>query len=130
MIFIFCQRGRFFRQRNLVHQQLEARNRVICNSEAIAFALMLIMLWVTMYPLCLCSSIHWRNLSSNSGHWHSFLRLLHLFFNMYFSFSICFHQLHTNFSLTQNSRPVAQLFGSCVNLTTCNLNLAEYFIHF
>ena len=71
-IFVFCWRGRFFRQGNLVHQQLEARNLVICNSEAIAFALM----------------------------------------------------------LSMNSRPAAQLFGSCANLTTCSLKLAEYFIRF
>ena len=129
-IFIFCRRAGFFRWRNLVHQQLEARNPVICNSEAIAFALMLIMLRVTMYPLCLCSSIHWRSLSSNSGHWHDLLWLLHLFFGMHFSFLICFRQSRTNFSLTQNSRPAAQLFGSCANLTTCNLNLVEYFIRF
>ena len=128
-IFVFCLRARFFRRKNLVHQQLEARNPVICNSEAIAFALMLIMLQVTMYPLCLCSSIHWRSLSSHSGHWHGLPRLLHLFFGMHFSFSISFHQSRTNFLLTQNSRPVGQ-FDSCVNLTTCNLNLAEHFIRF
>ena len=41
-----------------------------------------------------------------------------------------FRQSRTNFSLTQNSRPAAQLFDSSANLTTCNLNLAEYFIRF
>ena len=126
MIFVFCPRARFFRRRKLVHQQLEPRNPVICNSEAIAFALMVIMLRVTMYLLCLCSSIHWRSLSCNSGHWHGLPWLLHMFFSMHFSFWICFCQSRTNSSLTQNSRPAAQLFDSM----TCNLNLAEYFIRF
>ena len=48
-----------------------------------------------------------------------------------FSFLICFCQSRTNFSLTQNSRPAAQLFDSCANLTTCNLNfIFQYFIRF
>ena len=70
------------------------------------------------------------NFSSNLGHWHNFPRLPHLFFGMHFSFSTCFRQSRTNFSVTLNSRPAAQLFESCANLMTCNLNLAEYFICF
>ena len=65
-------------------------------------------------------------LSCNSGHWHGLPWLLHMFFSMHFSFWICFCQSRTNSSLTQNSRPAAQLFDSM----TCNLNLAEYFIRF
>ena len=98
VILVFCWRGRFYHQRNFVHQQLEARDPVIWNSVAIAFALMMIMMQVTMKSLCLCSSIQQRSLSSNSGHWQGFLRLPHLFFGMYFSVLTCFPQSWTNFS--------------------------------
>lgn len=56
---------------------------------------------------CLCSLIQQRSLSFNSGHWHCFLWLQHLFLGMHFSFLACFCQSQTNFSLMQNSRPAA-----------------------
>lgn len=129
-IFLFWQRERLLRYKNLVHQLLDAWKSVIFNSSAFASAFDRIMLRDTMYPLCLWSSIQWMSLSSSCGHWHCFPRVLHLFSGIHISFSTFFRQSRTNFSLTSNSRLAAQLLESLANLTTCSLNFAVYLIRF
>ena len=57
-IFVFCRRARFFRRRNLVHQQLEARNPVVCNSEAVAISPVAHQLFVDT-EFTACGAIVW-----------------------------------------------------------------------
>ena len=86
--------------------------------------------WIfLLFPLF--HSTHLTTFFSSSGHWHFLPRSAHLVFGRDFMLSIFLLQSRTNFSSMPNFRLAAELLElSDANLTTCNLKLAEYFIHF